>query len=162
MSTGWRTPVGVVIAILVLGGFLNLGVSLRAENTQVQVTIVNSGLEEARGRAGLTAARRPSLAGTSGSPPNGGQLKTQAAVAEPTPRTLANHPNWRTFLRANKQYDAGQEPRVRIASWLLLDQEHREQLAEHRARSGRSIPSRTSTCGTAPGGWTETHPRGKA
>ncbi len=61
-----------------------------------------------------------------------GQLQAQSAVAEPTPRTMANHPNWRGFLRTNKRYEEGEEPRVRIAGWLLFDQEHPEQLGEHR------------------------------
>lgn len=62
-----------------------------------------------------------------------GQLQAQSVVAEPTPRVMADHPRWRSIiLRTNKRYDDGEEPRVRITGWLMFDQEHPEQLGEHR------------------------------
>lgn len=62
-----------------------------------------------------------------------GQIQAQSVVAEPTPRVMVNHPKWRSaILRTNKRYDEGEEPRVRITGWLLFDQEHPEQLSEHR------------------------------
>lgn len=61
-----------------------------------------------------------------------GQLQAQSVVAEPTPRVMASHLNWRRFLRTNKRYLEGEEPRIRIAGWLMFDQDHPEQLQLHR------------------------------
>ncbi len=61
-----------------------------------------------------------------------GQLQAQSVVAEPTPRVLDVHPNWRPFLRSHKLYAEGDEPRIRLVGWLLFDQDHPEQLLVHR------------------------------
>ncbi len=61
-----------------------------------------------------------------------GQLQAQSVVAEPSPRTIAKHPKWQSFLRSDKRYAEGEEPQVRLSGWLMFDQEHPEQLGEHR------------------------------
>jgi hypothetical protein len=55
--------------------------------------------------------------------------RTHAVVAEVTPRLKPAHPNW---TQAAIQRLAKQGTKVRVSGWLLLDQEHPEQLGKTR------------------------------
>jgi hypothetical protein len=54
----------------------------------------------------------------------------ESIVAEVTPRLRAKHPKWtaNAFNRLAQKHS-----RVRISGWLMLDQEHPEQLQQTRA-----------------------------
>jgi hypothetical protein len=56
--------------------------------------------------------------------------RSESIVAEVTPRLRAKHPKW-TATAFNRL--AQKHTRVRISGWLMLDQEHPEQLGETRA-----------------------------
>jgi hypothetical protein len=58
-----------------------------------------------------------------------GKDRTQAVVAEVTPRLKPEHRNW---TQGTLRQLAGQRKQVRISGWLLLDQEHPEQLGKTR------------------------------
>ncbi len=63
--------------------------------------------------------------------------RTRSIVAEATPRVRANHPKWdHTSIEAA----AREGRRVRVSGWLLLDQEHPEQLHA----SGGALQTRRS------------------
>jgi hypothetical protein len=55
--------------------------------------------------------------------------RKRAVVAEVTPRLKASHPNW-TQARIRKL--AADQKKVRVSGWLLLDQEHPEQVDKTR------------------------------
>ncbi len=55
--------------------------------------------------------------------------RTQAVVAEVTPRMRARHPGW-AFNRISPLVD--HRTRVRISGWLMLDQEHPDQIGKTR------------------------------
>jgi hypothetical protein len=57
------------------------------------------------------------------------KLRDQSIVIEVTPRVLAQHPGW-TITRLRTLMNGG--VRVRISGWLMLDQEHPEQLGKTR------------------------------
>lgn len=58
-----------------------------------------------------------------------GEGKADSIVVEVTPRIRAQHPKW-TVKNITAVVDAAD--RVRISGWLMLDQEHPEQLGKHR------------------------------
>jgi hypothetical protein len=55
--------------------------------------------------------------------------RDQAIVVEATPRVRVNHPAWTTFALSRL---ANGGDRVRISGWLMLDQEHPDQLGKTR------------------------------
>jgi hypothetical protein len=55
--------------------------------------------------------------------------RTHAIVAEVTPRLKPEHPNW---TQAKIRKLAREKKKVRVSGWLLLDQEHPEQLDDTR------------------------------
>lgn len=59
--------------------------------------------------------------------PDSGDDRTQAVVAEVTPRIQAERPGWTSDALSSLR---GQQ--VRISGWLLMDQEHPEQLGQTR------------------------------
>jgi hypothetical protein len=58
-----------------------------------------------------------------------GEDRVQSIVFEPTPRVRANHPTWTT--RALDNF-AKNKTRVRISGWLMMDQEHPDQVGKTR------------------------------
>jgi hypothetical protein len=57
------------------------------------------------------------------------QNRSRSVVVEPTPRVRAAHPAW--TLKALRRLGLARE-RVRVSGWLLLDQEHPEQVGKTR------------------------------
>ena len=60
---------------------------------------------------------------------NASDDRSKSIVVEVTPRVRANHPNWRTDTLGQI---VKKDQRVRISGWLMLDQEHPEQLGQTR------------------------------
>lgn len=58
-----------------------------------------------------------------------GKDRSQSVVAEITPRVRASHPGW-TFSRVQPLVDG--HTKVRISGWLLMDQEHPDQIGKTR------------------------------
>lgn len=58
-----------------------------------------------------------------------GDDRSQSVVVEATPRVRATHPTWRL---AQLTQIARAHQRVRVSGWLMLDQEHPEQLGKTR------------------------------
>jgi hypothetical protein len=58
-----------------------------------------------------------------------GRDRTRSVVVEVTPRVRAQHPGWRIAALRRAARDS---TRVRISGWLMLDQEHPEQVGKTR------------------------------
>ena len=59
-----------------------------------------------------------------------GDLKAKAVVVEMTPRVRKKHSDWTV---ANLTDIATKRLQVRVSGWLIIDQEHPEQIGKHRA-----------------------------
>jgi hypothetical protein len=87
------------------------------------------------------------LSGTAGVP------KSEAVVVEMTPRWRSIHPSWQDVNNIKKLVT--QKMRVRVTGWLLLDEDHRDQVGLYRATVWEIHPVTKLEYAATGSAWTE-------